>query len=92
MDRIGIRELRQNASRYVDRAEAGETIEVTNRGRVVAVLAPHAASDEDPVAARIRQGDWTAPTESFDSLPEFAVPGGPPLSRILEEQRKSERY
>ncbi|MBA2263920.1 MAG: type II toxin-antitoxin system prevent-host-death family antitoxin, partial [Chloroflexi bacterium] len=32
MRRIGIRELRQNASEYVRAAEAGETIEVTDRG------------------------------------------------------------
>jgi prevent-host-death family protein len=40
MDRIGIRELRQNASQYVERAERGEVIEITNRGRVVGLLVP----------------------------------------------------
>ncbi|MBJ7289470.1 type II toxin-antitoxin system prevent-host-death family antitoxin [Williamsia sp.] len=37
---IGIRELRQNASRYLAQVEAGEELEVTNRGRVVARLVP----------------------------------------------------
>ena len=40
MDRIGVRELRQNASKYLDRVKAGETVEVTERGRLVALLVP----------------------------------------------------
>lgn len=40
MERIGVRELRQNASRYLDRVAAGETIEVTQRGELVACLVP----------------------------------------------------
>ena len=40
MDRIGVRELRQHASRYLSRVESGETIEITDRGRLVAVLSP----------------------------------------------------
>jgi prevent-host-death family protein len=37
---VGIRELRQNLSVYLRRVEQGETLEVTERGRPVAVLAP----------------------------------------------------
>ena len=40
MMRVGIRELRQDASTWVRRAAAGETIEVTDRGRPVAQLGP----------------------------------------------------
>ena len=45
MDRIGVRELRQHASRYLARVKAGETIEVTDRGRLVARLVPAAPAD-----------------------------------------------
>jgi|SRR5436190_1010687 len=38
--RIGVRELRQSASVYLRRVQAGETIEITDRGVPVAVLAP----------------------------------------------------
>jgi antitoxin (DNA-binding transcriptional repressor) of toxin-antitoxin stability system len=38
--RIGIRELRQHASIYVDLAERGYTVDITNRGRLVAQLVP----------------------------------------------------
>ena len=40
MNRIGVRELQQNASAAVRRASRGERIEVTDRGRPVAVLVP----------------------------------------------------
>jgi prevent-host-death family protein len=40
MRAIGIRELRQQASRYLRDVQRGETIEVTDRGRPVARLVP----------------------------------------------------
>lgn len=42
MERIGVRELRQHASRYLDKVKAGETVEVTERGQLVALLVPPA--------------------------------------------------
>src|SRR5271169_4435608 len=38
MTRIGVRELRQHASRYLKMVKAGETVEVTDRGELVALL------------------------------------------------------
>lgn len=40
MERIGVRELRQYASRYLALVKAGETVEVTDRGRLVALIVP----------------------------------------------------
>lgn len=40
METIGVRELRQHASRYLERVRRGETLEVTDRGRPVARLVP----------------------------------------------------
>jgi len=40
MSSVGIRELRQRASELLRRVEAGEAIEVTDRGRPVALLTP----------------------------------------------------
>lgn len=37
---IGVRELRQQASKFLRRVERGETIQVTDRGRPVALLTP----------------------------------------------------
>ena len=39
-DQVGVRELRQNLSVYLARIARGETLEVTDRGRAVAILAP----------------------------------------------------
>ncbi len=40
MKAIGVRELRQRASEYLRLVEAGRTLEVTARGRGVALLVP----------------------------------------------------
>ncbi len=40
METVGLRELRQNASEYVRRAEAGEHLLVSVSGRPVAALVP----------------------------------------------------
>lgn len=40
MELVGVRELRQNASRYLERVKAGETVEVTERGQLFALLVP----------------------------------------------------
>ncbi len=37
---VGIRELKQRLSEYLDRAERGEVLRVTDRGRPKAVLGP----------------------------------------------------
>ena len=42
---IGVRELRQNASKYLARVAAGEELSVTMRGRLVARLIPVTATD-----------------------------------------------
>jgi prevent-host-death family protein len=45
MKKVGIRELKNALSEYVRRAEAGETVLVTDRGRTVAVLSPATTRD-----------------------------------------------
>jgi prevent-host-death family protein len=44
MKRITVSDLRRHGGRYVRLAESGETFIVTNRGRPVALLAPHAST------------------------------------------------
>jgi prevent-host-death family protein len=38
MERVGVRQLRQNLSVYLRRVRRGESLEVTERGQPVAVL------------------------------------------------------
>jgi len=40
MATVGIRELKNNLSKYIRRVEAGERVIVTDRGRVIAELSP----------------------------------------------------
>ena len=40
VERVGVRELRQNLSKYLRRVAAGEQLEVTERGKPVAILGP----------------------------------------------------
>lgn len=46
MERVGVRELRQNLSVYLRRVRRGERLEVTERGRPVAILEPIVAADD----------------------------------------------
>lgn len=91
MTSIGVRELRQNASRYLRRVAAGETIEVTDRGRPVARLVPVGnGSTWDRLVA---EGRVSPARGSLDDLPPPLPPekGKPTLSEILESMREHER-
>ncbi len=55
---VGVRELKQRLSEYLDRAERGELVRVTERGRPKAMLGPL------PGHARVDEGvsdGWIAP-------------------------------
>lgn len=68
MASIGVRELRQRASELLRRVEQGETIEVTDRGRRVAVLAP---PPDGTALDRLRAvGDVEPAKGDLDELPE----------------------
>ncbi len=88
---VGVRELRQRASELLRRVEAGETIEVTDRGRPVAVLAP--LPDRGAIERLKAAGDLVASQRDLDDLPE-PLPLGPeqePPSSVLERLRRDER-
>ncbi len=92
MDSIGIRELRQNASRYLRQVERGETFEVTDRGRPVARLVP--IKSQSTRERLIAEGRLTPAKGKLSDLPPplEPKPGERPLSEILEEMRADERY
>ncbi len=82
-----MRELRQHASRYLAAVKAGETVEVTERGQLVALLVPPA-----PAASlrerRIASG-WLLPaSEPFDPPPRRRVAqASAPVLDALREDR-----
>ena len=91
MDAIGIRELRQRASDYLRRVAAGETFEVTDRGRPVALLTP--IPNSSPLDQLRAAGDLDEATGSTDDLPEPVdlAPGAEPPSVRLARLRSDER-
>lgn len=89
---IGIRELRQHASRYVRMAKAGRRVAVTERGSLVAYLVP--AEEPASLLARLEAaGEYVPPVGSvLDLLPPPPVPPGKrPLSEVVQELREQER-
>lgn len=89
VERIGIRELRQNASVYVEKVKAGESVEITQRGELVAVMSPPRLS---PIEQLIAEGQVTLGSGTWDDTPPFpADENGPSLSQILAEMRADER-
>jgi prevent-host-death family protein len=71
----GIRELKDNLSEYVRRAEAGERIAVTAHGRVVAMLGPVEKVARGRRRSRfdqlVAEGVIRLPTEDGDPLEDW---------------------
>ena len=87
MGTIGIRELRQNASRVLADVAAGEEFVITDRGRPVARMTAVIAS---PLQALIDAGLAREARRDITELP--APEEGPSLSEALREMRDAERY
>jgi prevent-host-death family protein len=91
MASTGIRELRQRASELLRRVEAGETIEITDRGRPVAVLAP--LPDQRPIERLRATGDLEPAGADLKDLPEPLplATGQEAPSTVLDRLRHDER-
>jgi prevent-host-death family protein len=86
---IGVRELRQHASRWLERVQAGESFEVTNNGVPVARLVPIEVG-ESVIDRLIREGKATRGSGNWKDLPEPlpVPPGKRPPSEYLDELRE----
>lgn len=91
MASIGVRELRQRASELLRRVEQGETIQVTDRGRPVALLSP--APEGSPLDRLRALGEIDPATGDLDDLPEPLVlaRGIESPSAALSRLRRRER-
>ena len=88
--RVGVRELRQNLSVYLDRVKAGETLEVTEHGRPVAQLGPRPAKPTSIIDQLIADGRITPATVDHRAIPpppSIPDPSGRTLTEILLEMR-----
>jgi prevent-host-death family protein len=86
-----VRELRQSASELLRRVQAGEIIEITDRGRPVAVLSP--LPEGGPLERLRAGGQIDEAVGELDELPEpMVLPAGTESpSRVLARLRLSER-
>lgn len=91
MERIGIRELNQHTSRYIARVKAGETIEVTEHGRLVARLVP-APRGTSKLEQLIAEGRVRPATRDLRSLPPPGEHDGLNVAEWLAADREDERY
>jgi prevent-host-death family protein len=87
VDRVGIRELRQNASRVLKRVAAGETIEVTDHGHPIARIVPLRRGVLDQMVAEGRATEATG--DLLELLDQHGLPA-PPRGRMLPSQALSE--
>ena len=92
---VGIRDLRHKLSEYVKRAQAGETIVITDRGRQVARLVPEPVEPLGVIERGIADGSitppswWPGPRPAWPEL-RAEPPGSPTASEILSEMRDEE--
>jgi prevent-host-death family protein len=87
MERIGVRELRQHATRYLSKVKAGETVEVTERGQLVALLVP--PSPGASARERLIASGQLVPAARPFQLPRRtpASPTAPDSSEVLDDLR-----
>jgi prevent-host-death family protein len=87
MRAVGVRELRQNLSRYLQDVKGGEALLVTERGRVVARLIPSGAPD-GPIARLAAERDATLPSGSLRDVGAGLAPAvEPPSGGVLDALR-----
>ena len=86
-----MRELRQRASELLRLVAGGETIQITDRGRPVAVLAP--VPGGSPLEQLRASGEITTAEGDLGDLPEpLALPAGSdPPSAVLARLRSAEQ-
>jgi prevent-host-death family protein len=81
---VGIRELKQRLSEYLDRAERGEVLRVTDRGRPKAILGPV------PGRARVEDGiraGWITPGTGTSLGPAHRSRSSKRVLDVLAEDR-----
>lgn len=90
MTRVGVRELRQRASELLRLVEQGDTVEITDRGRPVALLTPW--PEGSPLEQLRRTGEVAPATADLDDLPApLPSVGAERPSAVLARLRKDER-
>lgn len=93
MERIGVRELRQNASRYLALVKAGQTVEISERGTLVAMLVPsqRPQNNRDRLVSAGRLIPASSPTGRVHAPQPVRVLAGEPSNQQLLDAEREER-
>lgn len=81
---VGVRELKQHLSEYLERAAAGETIRVTDRGQPKAILGPVPGSGR--LAKGIAEG-WIRNAKESEPLPVPRAKALRSIADVMAEDR-----
>lgn len=84
---VGVRDLKNNLSRYLDQVEAGVEVVVTDRGRRVARLTGIDVVVKDKLAALVEAGLVRPPTSKVRQRP-LPLRSEGSVSELVAEQRK----
>ena len=88
---VGVRELRQSASKLLDQIKEGATIEITEHGVPVARLVPITKSLYEEYLESGRIISARNPHHVF-KVPKGKISKGKPLSEVLIEERRAARF
>ena len=86
---VGIRELKNKLSRYLEKVTEGQSLAVTERGKVIAYVFPAERSpDYEELIQMVREekADWSGGKPSGSSKPVIAK--GKKVSEIVIEERR----
>ena len=86
MTEVGIRELRNHLSRYLERVKDGEEVTVTDRGRPIAKLSP--VTEVRPFDRLVAQGLISPPINPDRTLPDTLIPTNGSVSELIAEMRR----
>lgn len=86
MERVGVRELRQDLSRYLRRVRAGERLIVTERRRPVATIEPW-VDESDPLERLIGQGLASRGSGGLAEIQPLPAAVSDAGSKALEDER-----
>jgi prevent-host-death family protein len=87
VEAIGVRELRQHASRWLKRVAAGESFLITDRGHVVATLSPAAS---DTWQGLVESARVTTPTHRLRDVEPLENPQAVSVTALLQADRDDE--
>ncbi len=88
MESIGVRDLRQHAGRYLARDQQGETLEVTDPGRLVARLVPVVSEAWTDLVSSDRVIVADSDSDLADELPgDYGVDASSTLAAMRDNER-----